>query len=199
MSLGREPTPPAPRPAVVLGPEERKEFPDLMHSGRFIDQAPREVHAVLIDEGRYLCPVRTMYRVLEEGSEVTERRNQLKHPVYQKPELPAAAPNEATCRKQGIEAGRLTIHADRSSSMTSKPGAFPLADPGVAKTHSRPHTSHDNPFSESRFKTLKYRPDFPERFGGIEETRFFCQSSFAWYNQEHYQTGIGLLAPHGVH
>jgi len=106
---------------------------------------------------------------------------------------------EETCRKQAIQPGQLTIHADRGSSMTSKPVAFLLADLGVTKTHSRPHTSNDNPFSEAQFKTLKYRPDFPQRFGSIEEARSFCQSFFSWYNQEHHHAGIGLLTPHMLH
>lgn len=196
-----------------------------------------------------MCSVRTMYRVLEQESEVRERRNQLRHPVYAKPELLATAPNqvwswditkllgpvkwsyfylyvildifsryvvgwmlagresaalaqrliEETCHKQAIQPHQLTIHADRGSSMTSKPVAFLLADLGITKTHSRPHTSNDNPFSEAQFKILKYRPAFPERFGSIEGARAFCQPFFTWYNQEHHHTGIGLLSPHVVH
>lgn len=233
----------------ALSSEERKEVLALMHSERFMDQAPREIYATLLDEGRYLCSVRTMYRVLDQEREVRERRNQLRHPAYAKPELLATAPNqvwswditkllgpvkwsyfylyvildifsryvvgwmltaresaalaqrliEETCHKQAIRPNQLTIHADRGSSMTSKPVAFLLADLGVTKTHSRPHTSNDNPFSEAQFKTLKYRPAFPERFGSIEEARAFCQSFFSWYNQEHHHTGIGLLSPHVVH
>jgi hypothetical protein len=83
--------------------------------------------------------------------------------------------------------------------MTSKPVALLLADLGVTKTHSRPHTSDDNPFSEAQFKTLKYRPGFPGRFGSIEEARSFCQGVFPWYNQEHHHAGIGLLTPYVVH
>ncbi len=170
-----------------------------MHSKRFIDQAPLEIYATLLDEGRYVCSVRTMYRVLEQENEVRERRDQLCHPVYAKPELLATAPNqvwswditkllgpvkwsyfylyvildifsryvvgwmlagresaalaqrliEETCHKQAIQPHQLTIHADRGSSMTSKPVAFLLADLGITKTHSRPHTSNDNPFSEA--------------------------------------------------
>lgn len=233
----------------ALKPEERQQVLDLMHSERFMDQAPREIYATLLDEGRYLCSVRTMYRILDQENEVKERRNQLRHPVYAKPELLATAPNqvwswditkllgplkwtyfhlyvildlfsryvvgwmvaaresatlaqrliEETCRKQAIRSGQLTIHADRGSSMTSKPVALLLADLGVTKTHSRPHTSDDNPFSEAQFKTLKYRPGFPERFGSLEEARSFCQRFFSWYNQEHHHAGIALLTPHGVH
>ena len=104
-----------------------------------------------------------------------------------------------TCAKQNIEKGQLTIHADRGSSMKSKPVALLLSDLGITKTHSRPHTSDDNPYSEAQFKTLKYRPDFPERFGSIEDARSFCQDFFPWYNKEHRHTGIGLLTPEAMH
>jgi putative transposase len=104
-----------------------------------------------------------------------------------------------TLAKQAITAGQLTLHADRGSSMTSKPVAFLLADLGVTKTHSRPHVSNDNPYSESQFKTLKYRPDFPVRFASIEEARTFCQDFFRWYNADHRHAGIGLLPPEVVH
>jgi len=104
-----------------------------------------------------------------------------------------------TCARQGIAPGDLTLHADRGSSMTSKPVALLLADLGVTKTHSRPHVSNDNPFSEAQFKTLKYRPDFPERFGSIEDARAHCRVFFPWYNTEHRHTGIGLLTAHDVH
>jgi putative transposase len=104
-----------------------------------------------------------------------------------------------TCTKQGIDRGQLTIHADRGSSMTSKPVAFLLADLGVTQSHSRPHVSNDNPFSEAQFKTLKYRPDFPGRFGSIEDARRHCQVFFGWYNDEHRHTGLGLHTPADVH
>jgi putative transposase len=101
--------------------------------------------------------------------------------------------------KQGIVADSLTIHADRGTSMTSKPVALLLADLGIVKSHSRPHVSNDNPYSEAGFKTLKYRPDFPERFGSIEDARAFCQAFFAWYNNEHRHSGIALFTPADVH
>jgi putative transposase len=238
-----------PSPARALSAEERQGVLDLLHCDRFVDLAPHEVYATLLDEGDYRCSIRTMYRILDANTEVKERRNQLRHPVYQKPELLAMAPNQVwswditkllgpakwsyfhlyvildifsryvvgwmvapaesaalaeklikeTCDKQQIERGQLTIHADRGSSMRSKPVAFLLADPGVTKTHSRPHTSDDNPYSESQFKTLKYRPDFPERFGCIEDARHFCQDFFPWYNTAHRHTGIGLLTPEILH
>jgi putative transposase len=104
-----------------------------------------------------------------------------------------------TCARQDIQPGQLTLHADRGSSMISKPVAFLLADLGVTKTHSRPHVSDDNPFSEAHFKTLKYRPDFPERFGSLQHARFHAQDFFSWYNTEHHHAGLGLLTPHVVH
>ena len=95
--------------------------------------------------------------------------------------------------------GQLTLYADHGPSMTSKPVAFLLADLGVTKTHSRPHVSNDNPFSESQFKTLKYRPEFPDRFGSLQNARSFCQEFFSWYNTEHHHSGLGLLTPEVVH
>jgi len=244
---------PAPRkrpsPPRALTSQEQQEVLDVLHSERFVDQAPQEVYAALLDEGQYLCSIRTMYRLLEAHQEVKERRNQLRHPSYQKPELLATAPNQVwswditkllgpvkwtyfylyvildifsryvvgwmvasresaqlaekliqeTCLKQGIQPGQLIIHADRGSSMKSKPVALLLSDLGVTKTHSRPHTTEDNPYSEAQFKTLKYRPDFPDRFGSMEDARGFCQSFFTWYNTEHYHSGIGLLTPESIH
>ena len=104
-----------------------------------------------------------------------------------------------TIAKQGISRDQLTIHADNGSSMASKPVAFLLADLGVTKSHSRPHTSNDNPFSEAHFRTLKYRPDFPDTFGSIVNARAFCQRFFSWYNTEHYHSGIAWLHPTDVH
>lgn len=220
-----------------------------MNEPRFVDLAPAEIYATLLEEGRYLCSVRTMYRVLAESAQVRERRDQLRHPRYVAPELLATAPNELwswditklhgptkwtyyylyvvldvfsryvvgwmvahresatlatkliaeTCARQRIAAGQLTVHADRGSSMTSKPVAFLLADLGVTKTHSRPHVSNDNPYSEANFKTLKYRPGFPERFGAIEHARAHCVDFFPWYNDEHHHAGLGLLTPRDVH
>jgi putative transposase len=106
---------------------------------------------------------------------------------------------DATCAKQDISRGQLTIHADRGSSMTSKPVAFLLADLGVIQSHSRPHVSNDNPYSESQFKTFKYRPDFPGTFGSIEAARAHCQDFFTWYNNDHRHGGLGLHTPADVH
>ena len=102
-------------------------------------------------------------------------------------------------RKQRVDRNQLTLHADRGSSMASKPVAFLLADLGVTKSHSRPRCSNDNPYSEAQFKTLKYRPDFPERFGCIEDARVFCDGFFGWYTHEHRHSGIGLHTPADVH
>jgi putative transposase len=240
---------PRPSPRRALTTAEQQQVLAVLHSERFRDQAPTEVFATLLDEGTYLCSLRTMYRILENSAEVRERRNQLRHPHYQKPQLLATSPNQVwswditkllgpvkwtyfylyvildifsryvvgwlvaeresaelakrlmaeTCHKQNIAPDQLTIHADRGTSMTSKPVALMLADLGVTKTHSRPHVSDDNPFSESQFKTLKYRPEFPERFGCIQDARAFCQVFFRWYNAEHHHTGIGLLTPEMLH
>src|SRR5262249_57334687 len=104
-----------------------------------------------------------------------------------------------TCGRQSIHPGQLTIHADRGAAMTSRPVALLLADFGVTKTHARPHVSNDNPFSEAHFKTLKYRPAFPTRFGSIQDARAHCHGFFAWYNTEHHHVGLGLLTPADVH
>jgi len=236
-------------PPLALTDDERQDVLDILHDERFIDQAPQEVYTALLDDGTYLCSVRTMYRILEENQEVRERRNQLRHPGYTKPELLATAPNqvwswditklrgpvkwtyyylyvildifsryvvgwmvasreksalarkliEQSCYKQAIQQDQLIVHSDRGPSMTSKPVALLLADLGITKSHSRPYVSNDNPYSESQFKTMKYRPDFPERFGCIEDSRSFCLNFFRWYNTGHYHSGIGYLTPEDVH
>ena len=242
-------TPARPAPPLKLSAAERETALGLLHSERFCDATPYTIHATLLDEGRYVCSVRTFYRILSEEAPVRERRNVLRHPHYTKPELLATAPNQLwswditklkgpvtwtyfylyvfidvfsrcvvgwmvatresatlakkliseTCTKQNILPDQLTIHADRGSSMKSKPVAFLLADLGVTKTHSRPHVSNDNPFSEAHFKTLKYRPDFPPRFGSLQDARAHCQAFFAWYNTEHRHSGIAFMTPHDVH
>ena len=243
------PTAARPTPARALGADELLAVRAVLNSERFQDCSPAAIHATLLDEGQYLCSTRTMYRVLEEDGATRERRDQLTHPQYHKPELLATAPNQLwswditklrgpakwtyfylyvildvfsryvvgwmvapresaelakrliadSCEKQNIAPGQLTIHADRGSSMTSKPVAFLMADLGVTKTHSRPYVSDDNPYSESQFRTMKYRPDFPDRFGSIQDSRTFCQQFFAWYNEEHRHSGLELLTPAMVH
>jgi len=242
--------PPAPvLPTRTLSPDERASVLAVLHEERFQNSSPAAVQATLLDEGRYLCSIRTMYRVLQQEGESGERRDQLIHPAYQKPELLATAPNqlwswditkllgpakwtyfylyvildifsryvagwmvapresaelakrfiEETVVKHQVPPGQLNIHADRGKVMTSKPVAFLMADLGVTKTHSRPYVSDDNPYSESQFRTLKYRPQFPDRFGCIQDSRVFCQQFFQWYNEEHRHSGIGLLTPAMVH
>ena len=104
-----------------------------------------------------------------------------------------------TCLKQGIQAEQLTLHADRGSPMIARSLALLLADLGVTKTHSRPHVSDDNPYSEAQFKTLKYRPDYPERFGCQIDARAWSRDFFDWYNHEHHHSALGLLTPADVH
>lgn len=236
-------------PPRALTTEERVVVLGHLHSERFQDRSPAEVYGTLLDEGVYCCSIRTLYRLLDAEGQTRERRDQLTHPSYRKPQLLATAPNQLwswditkllgpakwtyfylyvildvfsryvvgwmiadregkelarqfiaeTCAKQEIVPGQLTLHADRGSSMTSKPVAFLLADLGVTKTHSRPHVSDDNPFSESHFKTLKYRPEFPDRFGSLQDARSFGQVFFPWYNTEHHHSGLGLLTPEVVH
>jgi len=247
--LLRKPAQPRPKPPRALTAAEQADVLQLLHEARFVDQSPAEVYAKLLDEGTYLCSLRTMYRLLAEHGEVRERRNLLRHPHYAKPELLARQPNElwswditkllgpqkwtyfylyvlldvysryvvgwllaeresATLAerlledaysKQGVQPGQLTVHADHGAPMVSKPVAQLLADLGVTKTHSRPHVSNDNPYSEAQFKTLKYQPTFPKRSGCLEDALAFCRRFFPWYNDDHYHTGLGLLTPASVH
>ena len=237
------------RPEHALSQLEQRTVLATLHEPRFVDLAPPQVYARLLEEGRYLCSIRTMYRLLAANHEVRERRAVASHPVYTKPELLATGPNEvwswditklkgpvkwtyyylyvildifsryvvgwmiaeresatlaqrlitASCGKQNIVADQLTLHADRGSSMKSKVVAQLLADLGVTKTHIRPHVSNDNPFSESQFKTMKYRPEFPERFGCIQDARAFGCEFFPWYNGEHRHSGLALYTPADVH
>jgi putative transposase len=239
---------PKPQPRA-LSQTERAEVLGLLHQERFVDQAPATIYATLLDEGRYVCSVPTMYRVLRAADEVHERRRQARHPATVKPELVATAPNSVwswditkllgpekwtsfhlyviidiysryvpgwllarresaelaehfiaeTIRKHHVDPDQLTLHADRGTSMASKTVALLLADLGVTKSHSRPHCSNDNPYSEAQFKTLKYRPEFPDRFGSIEDGRDFCRRFFSWYNHDHRHSGIGFHTPATVH
>jgi putative transposase len=104
-----------------------------------------------------------------------------------------------SCERQGIEPGQLTIHADRGSAPASKTVAQLLADLGVERSHSRPHVSNDNPFSESQFATVKGHPEFPDRFASFEHAHDFCRNFFPWYNTEHRHSGIAYLTPEIVH
>jgi putative transposase len=236
-------------PSRALNPDERQAVLDVLHAERFCDMSVREVYATLLDEGRYLASVPTMYRILRSVDEAHERRRIAVHPPKVKPELVATAPRQVwswditkllgrqkwtyyylyvildiysryvvgwlladreskilarylfadTTAREGILPHTLTIHADRGSSMTSKPVAFLFADLGITRSHSRPHVSNDNPYSESQFKTMKYRPNFPDRFDSIEQARMHCREFFAWYNDDHHHTGLGLMTPADVH
>jgi len=247
--LAMEPKPPRARHPRSLRPAERQAILDTLHSERFCDASPAEVHATLLEEETYLASPRTMYRVLAEAHEVRERRDQLRHPAYAKPELLAIQPNqvwswditklkgpikwsyfylfvildifsryvvgwmvaqsegarlaerllEESCTKQNIQPGQLSIHADRGPAMTSKTVALLFSDLDILRSHSRPHVSDDNPFSESHFRTLKYRPDFPDRFGSLAHARQVCRALFAWYNSEHHHSGLAFLTPATVH
>jgi putative transposase len=238
-----------PQPVRALGVEAEAVVLERLNSERFVDQSPAQVYATLLDAGEYLCSQRTMYRILQKNQQTGERRNQLRHPHYAKPELLATGPNELwswditklkgpvkwsyfylyvvldvfsryvvgwmladresaqlakrliaeTCNKENVREHQLTLHADRGSAMKSKLVAQLLADLSVTKTHSRPHTSNDNPFSESQFKTMKYRPGFPARFGSREDALSFCRSFFEWYNNEHHHSGLRFLTPQQVH
>jgi putative transposase len=241
---------PRPTPDRALTEAERERVLEVLYSQRFVDSSPAQVWATLLDEDTYLCSERTMYRLLAaRHGGVRERRDQLTHPAYAKPELLAERPNELwswdiskllgpakwtyfylyaildvfsryvvgwtvqhretgpvaealiaqAVEQQQITRHQLTVHADRGGPMRSRPVAFLLADLGVTKTHSRPYTSTDNPYSEAHFKTLKYRPEFPERFQTIEQAREFCRGFFGWYNHEHRHSGIGLMTPAAVH
>jgi putative transposase len=241
---------PRPTPARALSPAERAQVLAVLHDERHVDLAPAAIYAKLLDDdGTYLCSERTMYRVLAAAGPVRERRDQLVHPAYAKPELLATGPNQVwswditkllgpakwtyfylyvvldifsryvvgwmvadrenaaharrliaeTCAKHGVVPGTLTLHQDRGAPMRAKTFAQTLADLGVTKTHSRPHVSDDNPFSESQFKTLKYRPDFPSRFSGLPHALAHCRAFFPWYNDEHRHEALGLLTPAAVH
>lgn len=214
-----------------------------------MDQAPRQIYATLLDEGTYLCHWRTMYRILGDFDEVRERRQQRKHPVYQKPELLAVQPNQVwswditklrgpakwthfalytvidifsryivgwmiaehesaelahqliatAVTHQAIQPEQLTLHADNGKPMKAKTLALLLSDLGIEKSHSRPYISDDNPFSEAHFKTLKYHPTYPNRFGCVQDAREWARPFFDWYNYQHYHSGLNLLTPASVH
>jgi putative transposase len=233
----------------ALSGDERRAVLGLLHAPRFVDLSVPQVWATLLDEGRYLCSMSSMYRILDAEGEVRERRDQLRRPSYARPELLATAPNQVwswditklrgpqkwtyfylyvvldifsryavgwmvarcetallakkliaeTVQKYAIPSGQLTIHSDRGSPMTAKSFALLLADLGVTQSLSRPHVSDDNPFSESQFKTFKYRPDFPDRFGSIEVARELCVRLFDWYHHRHHHSGLGWMTPADVH
>ncbi len=237
---------PSPR---ALTEKERNHVRQELYSERFIDRSPYQVYATLLDEGNYLCSIRTMYRILAQNNTNRERRNQLTRPNYRKPELLATGPNqvwswditklkgpetwtyyylyvildifsrytvgwmlahreqadlatqliEETIEKQNVPHDQLIIHSDRGPSMTSHSVANLLGALGVTKSLSRPHVSNDNPYSESQFKTMKYQPEFPQRFGSYQDALTHSRRFFGWYNNEHYHSGIGLVTPASFH
>jgi putative transposase len=222
---------------------------DALHTDRFVDMAPAAVYTTLLDEGRYLCSPRTMYRILKEKGEVRERRRQATHPRRTPPQLVATAPNqvwtwdithmrttvkgrtlklyvcmdlfsryvvgwylsasesaaearhffETLARRERIDVNKLILHADNGGPMRGRPLADLLESLGIERSHSRPRTSNDNPFSESQFKTMKYRPTYPRRFESVTEARAWCSEFFAWYNHEHRHEGIAMLTPADVY
>lgn len=246
---------PHPRPAARPKPEraltttERQAVLQALNSERYADLAPAQIYNQLLDAGQFLCSIRTMYRILDDHGQVRERRNVLRHPNYQRPELRATAPNQVwswditkllgpvkwsyyhlyvmldiysryvvgwllassekaslakrliseTCEKQAVQPGQLTIHADRGTSMTAKATAQLLADLNIVESHSRPRVSNDNAYSESHFKTLKYRPEFPDRFGSTQHAQAVCRDLFTWYNTEHRHSALAYLTPEVVH
>lgn len=238
-----------PKGPAGLSTQEIQEILDILHSSRFVDKSPRQVYASLLDEGRYICSPRTMYRILGKHGEVQERRNQLRRPNYKKPILLATGPNQVwswditklhgpekwvyyylyvildiysryvvgwmladrecselaqtliqtTVERQKIDGNTLTLHSDRGASMTSLGVAELLIRLEIKKSLNRPYCSNDNPFSESGFKTMKYVPTFPEKFGSLEHGKEFCGEFFPWYNNEHYHSGLEFLTPKQVH
>ena len=240
---------PRPTPPRALSTAERAEVLNVLDSERFVEEPVRQVYAQLLDEQRYLCSPRTMYRILTAANQVCDRRRQRRHPTYVRPELVATKPNQVwswditkipgplaghffnlyvmldifsrfvvgwtlvareskevakdflgrTFRVHGIVAGQLTCHSDRGISMVAKSTVQLYADLSITSSFSRPRVSNDNPYSESTFKTLKYHPEMPERFGSVEDGRVFFTALFAWYNERHRHTGIALLTPSDVH
>jgi putative transposase len=243
------PPPPRCSPPNKLSDAEFDALLDLLRSEPFVDLAPAQVWAILLDAGTYLASISTMYRVLRSHDEIRDRRRHATHPARVRPELVARRPNQvwswdisklkgpskgvyydlyviidifsryvvgwmvaptetaqlakafiaATIKTHSVTTEVLTIHADRGTSMTSKPVAALLAELGVTRTHSRPHVSNDNPYSEAAFKTLKYCPAFPERFGSIQDARAFCAEFFDYYNHYHRHSGIALHTPASMH
>jgi putative transposase len=233
----------------ALSLEEKQTILQLMNSERFQDMAPPQIYAALLDDGRYYCSEREMYRILTENKQVKERRDQRRHPVYTAPELIAKGPNEvwswdvtklpgmrpfeyfylyvmidifsryvvgwllASCEaadyaerliqecydREEILPGQLTVHSDNGPIMIATKTTDLLRKLEAKISNSRPYVSNDNPFSESQFKTMKYRPDFPKKMGDIDVAREFCRGYFPWYNHEHHHSGLSMLTPHEVH
>lgn len=237
---------PAAAPGDKLSDAERAHVLAVLNSPRFVDMAPMQIYAQLLDEGVYLCSVSTMYRVLRQNTQVKDRRRQATHPPRAVPELVATRPRQVYtwditklpgpvrgqyfdcyvmldiysryivgAHVHNTESGPLAVdmmtevfnvhgvpqvvHADRGTSMTSKTVAALLADLEVTRSHSRPHVSNDNPYSEAWFKTLKYAPVFPERFSSLQAARVFMSDFVDFYNHHHRHLGVGLHTPADVH
>lgn len=233
-------------PTNKLGRDERAWILHVVNSKRFMDLAPIQIYAQLLDEGIYLCSISTFYRILAKNRQVKERRRLARHPARQVPELIATGPGQVftwditklpgpirgkyfdcyvmidiysryivgayvhayesavlavEMMKEifGIHGIPEVVHADRGTSMTSKTVAALLSDLEVTRSHSRPHVSNDNPYSEAWFKTLKFAPVFPERFGSLTDARMFMAAFVEGYNHTHHHTGIGLNTPADVH
>jgi putative transposase len=233
---------------AALSDAERAAVLAVLDSGRFADKSPAQAWAVLLDEGCYLCSIRTMYRILDSAGQIRERRAQAAHPPRVRPELVATGPDQVWTwditklkgpwrglyfdlyvmldifsRKavrwevHATETGDLAkefienaikgnggarpdyIHADNGTSMTSKTVSQLLSDLNITRSHSRPHVSNDNPYSESAFKTLKYCPVFPGSFAALNDARAFGDVFFTYYNNQHRHSGIGLHTPASVH
>jgi len=233
----------------ALSKEERAAVLGVLHSDRFVDMAPAAVCATLLDEGRYLCSPRTMYRILSAHGQIRERRRQAAHPKRRPPRLTATAPNqvwtwdithlrttvkgrslklyvcmdlfsryavgwylstsesaaearhffETLARRERIDVRKLILHADNGGPMRGRPLADLLESLGVERSHSRPRTSNDNPYSESQFKTMKYRPTYPRRFETEGQARRWCSDFFAWYNHEHRHESLAMMTPADVY
>lgn len=244
----RPPAARRPQPRALSEPERARVLQTL-DSPEHVDQAPRTVHATLLDQGVYLCSPSTMYRLLRAAGQVRERRRQATHPALKKPELLAGHPNQVwswdisklkgpvkwsyfylyvlidifsryvvgwtlagvesqdvakvlvaeTLSREHLEAGQITLHSDRGAVMTASPFVMLLTDLGIEISYSRPHTPNDNPYSEAHFKTFKYRPAYPARFGCIEDAHAWCAHFFDWYNEQHLHSGIGFHTPSDVH
>jgi putative transposase len=239
-------TAPRPVPANQLTDVERSEVLAVLNSEQFVDRTPLQIYATLLDEGRYLCSVSSMYRILADHAQVKERRRLARHPARVRPELIATGPGHVftwdITKLRGpvkgvyydayvmidiysryivgacvhvtetavlaeemmqsvftVHGTPRVVHADRGTSMTSKTVAALLSDLGVTRSHSRPRVSNDNPFSEAWFKTMKYAPVFPDRFGSLAHARAFLAEFVEFYNHEHRHTGIGLHTPADVH
>jgi putative transposase len=233
-------------PANRLTATERAQVLAVLNSAEFVDRTPLQIYATLLDDGRYLCSVSSMYRILAANAQVKDRRRLARHPARVRPELIATGPGQVfswdITKLRGpvkgsyydayvmidiysryivgvcvhvtetaalaeemmratftIHGAPQVVHADRGTSMTSKTVAALLTDLGVIRSHSRPRVSNDNPFSEAWFKTLKYAPVFPDRFGSLQHARSFLDEFVQHYNHEHRHSGIGLHTPADVH